>query len=326
MSKKIEEPIDINEIDKQIEQVEEITNPASDKPFDVAIEEARAALYENYAKSRKISNIVMLITVVLIIACFIMISQNNVGLRVAGYISAGAVVVGMIVYYILTKNKFPNETKKYIKFVTSTFNSYNYSLTEYSDVRCDHDEKIELAEILADKIYKNPNQVSSRNVVHGKYLNHTFKASDAAAYSGSGKSRKTNFVGKYIVIGNDLHFEGRFILINKLNENPVDLPDDLDDLVKLNEDELFEIYGPEGSDYNAVLGKSFVDSIRNTTPNDVLLNLVVVVWSGHTAIYASYSDSVIALPFEKEFNGQPMEQFKEQQAKLLSAACKLFGK
>ena len=326
MSKKVEEPIDINEIDKQLDHIEEIEKTISDKPFDVTIEEARVDLYNKYAKSRKISNIVMLITVVLVVACFIMIAQNNSVLQITGYICSGVVVVGMIVYYILTKNKFPNETKKYIKFVTTTFNSYNYSFTEFSDVKCDPDEKIETAEVIADKVYKNPNQVSSRNVVHGKYLNHTIKVADAAVYSGTGKTRKTNFVGKYIVLGNDLHFEGRFILVNKLKENAVDLPDELDGLVKLNEDELFEIYGPEGADYKAVLGNAFVDSISSLKPEDILLNLVVVVWSGHTAIYASYSDAVIALPFEKEFDGAAMTTFKEQQAKLLNAAVKLFEK
>lgn len=326
MSKKVEEPIDINEIDKEIENIETVETPVDSRPFGVLIEEARKDLFNEYSKSRKTSNIVLLITVALIIACFILISNNNTVLQIIGYVLGGAVVVGMIIYYILTKNTFPNKTKEYIKNVVTSCNSFNYDAIEYKDIFCDHDEKLELAEIIADKIFENPNQTSSRNVVRGKYLNHSFKTADAAIYSGSGKTRVTNFVGKYIVIGNDLHFEGRIVLNKQSLEKPVDLPNGVSDLTKHFDTEIFKIYAPENLDYKNVLNKDFIKTIENIEIDETLLNLTVVVWAGHTAIYASYSDAVIALPFDKEFNPIPMETFKRQQKELLQAACDLFEK
>lgn len=326
MSKKIEEPIDINKIDKEIEQVESIETIESDLPFKESIEKERVALYERYVKQKRISNIIMLITVVLVIGCFILISQQNPALMITGYVLAGLVIVGMIVYYVLTRNKLPDATKTYIKFITTRFNAHNYDSPEFTDVKCDHDEKLELADFISDKVHLNPNQVTSRNVVRGKYNGHNFLCADAALYSGSGKTRNTQFVGKYLTIGNDLHFEGRIVLVSKLKEGAVDLPTAIDDLVKLNEDELFEIYGAEGVDYNAVLGKDFISLIKKIVPAETLLNLVVVVWAGRTSIYASYSDPVMVLPFEKEFNAEAMDVFKKQQKELFSASVKLFEK
>ena len=87
-----------------------------------SIEKERVALYERYVKQKRISNIIMLITVVLVIGCFILISQQNPALMITGYVLAGLVIVGMIVYYVLTRNKLPDATKTYIKFITTRFN------------------------------------------------------------------------------------------------------------------------------------------------------------------------------------------------------------
>lgn len=326
MSKKIEEPIDIKKIDNEIEEKESVVAPDSELSFGETIENARTKIYESYRKQKKVSNITMLITVALVVGCFIMISQNNSVLQIIGYVLAGLVVVGMIVYYLLTKNKLPTATKEYIKFVTSTCNAHNYDSPEYTSVECDHDEKLELADFIADKVYLNPNQVVSRNVVRGKYLSHTFMCADAALYSGGQKTRTTNFVGKYITTTNDLHFEGRIVIVHKLEENAVDLPSAIEDLIKLNDNENFEIYGPEGLDYASVLGSEFLSMIQKPELGDKLLNLVVVVWAGRTSVYASYCDAIMVLPFEKEFSGETMDVFKKQQKQLLDATSKLFDK
>ena len=76
MSKKIEEPIDINKIDNEIEEKESVVAPDSELSFGETIENARTKIYESYRKQKKVSNITMLITVALVVGCFIMISQN----------------------------------------------------------------------------------------------------------------------------------------------------------------------------------------------------------------------------------------------------------
>ena len=326
MSKKLDKKIDVEQILEEVDKTEEIKKETSDAPFNEVIEEHRAALLAQYKKSRKISNIIMAITVLLVIGCFILISQKEVVCQIIGYVVAGLVIVGMLVYYFLTKNKFPTATKEYIKLVTSTLNGFNYRATEYTDVTSDPDEKLELAEIIADDIYKGINDISSRNLVRGAYLNHSFLVADAAIYSGSGKGKKTDFVGKYISIQNDLEFNGKIVLINKLAENSVDLPTNLEGLELVLEEGNFSIYASSDLKDKAesVLGKSFINTIQNLEIKDILLNINVVVWAGHTALYLSYADSIIALPFEKPFDGEPMEVFEKQQRQLFQALVGLF--
>lgn len=327
MSKNELNPVDIEKIDEQLDKTETVEKISDEVPFDQIIENKRLELYEMYKKNKIRSNIIMLITVVLVIACFIMISQKNQVLNIIGYSIAGAVIVGMIVYYILTRKKFPDATKDYIKLVTTTLNSYNYRATEFSDVTNDVEEKVELANIIADGIYERANQISSRNVVHGKYMSHSFTAADVALYSGSGKNRQTDFVGKYITIGNDLKFNGKIVIVKKLEENSVDLPTNLEDVELVLEEGQFAIYSSPAikDEVVSILGKNYVEMIKNLVLDTTLLNINVVVWAGNTAYYLSYSDGVISLPFEKPFDGKDIKIFEEQQRTLMHGSMEHFN-
>ena len=130
------EKLDINKIDEQLENAEVVKSLDESKDFGEIIEEGRKSLFDLYKKSRLRSNISMGITTVLLITAFIFISQTgNKVLPIIGYVIAGVVVVAMILFYVLTKNKFPNETKKYIELVTRSLNSYAFSGNEYKDVK-----------------------------------------------------------------------------------------------------------------------------------------------------------------------------------------------
>ena len=50
----------------------------------------------------------------------------------------------------------------------------------------------------------------------------------------------------------------------------------------------------------------------------------VVIWAGNTSYYLSYCDGVIALPFEKPFDGNEMKTFEEQQRTLLHGSMEHF--
>ena len=50
-----------------------------------------------------------------------------------------------------------------------------------------------------------------------------------------------------------------------------------------------------------------------------LLGFTVVIWAGHSAAYLSYTDAIIALPFERPFNGEAFDNYTSQQLELLNA-------
>lgn len=289
------------------------------------IEKARLDFLKSYKNSRRNSYIMMGVVFALAVASVIFITLNGMGFKIAGWSLVGAAVVGMLVYYIVTRNSLPNRTKAYIAVVNENLNSRNFSHQSITEARTDKNEKIDLTDILSDSVYKDLNNIASRNVVNGKYLGRTFKVADLGLYTGAGRNRMAAFVGKYASLPNDLHFEGRYIL-NIKGEKLVDLPTDLEGLVEvLNEDGLI-IYGKEGSKPASDLGKQFISAIKEIKTNNILLNVNIVIWGGHSASYCSYDDVIMTLPFEKPFDRSANEIYANNLVDIFEALSLLTKK
>ena len=295
-------------------------NPA----YDVTIENARLAFHKKFKNGRVRSYIMMAVVMVIAVASVICIFQNQTGFKIAGWVLIGTAVVGMLVYYVLTRNSMPRATKEYIALVNKEINTHNFADPRFTEVCTDKDERLDLTDPVADSIYKNLDNIASRNVINGKFLNRSFRAADVGLYSGQGRQRKAVFVGKYVSYFNDLHFEGRYI-INIKGETPVDLPDDIDDLGIVSDDNGVTIYGKAESKPAADLGKEFINKVKQVKVEKPLLNLNVVIWGGHTSIYASYDDVIMTLPFDKEFTKDANEKYLSDLLALLEA-CHLLMK
>lgn len=279
-----------------------------DVPYDQAIETARLNFHKYFKKGRNRSYIIMAIVMVVAVASVILVTQQNMALKITGWSLVGAALVGMIVYYIVTRNSMPNATKDYIALVNKELNQRNFKDTRMVDVTVDPKEKIDLSDVMTDAVFKGVNNIASRNVINGKFKDRSFRVGDLGLYSGAGRNRTSCFVGKYLSYPNDLHFENR-IVITKKGKNPVDLPSDIEDLAVLLEEENLFIYGKEGLKYESILGKEFVANIKNLEVDGSLLGFTIVIWGGHSAAYFSYDDTVMSLPFEKEFKAAPNEKY-----------------
>lgn len=299
-----------SQIDLEVVFVEKQTE--LEENYAEKIEAERLALYDAFKKSKRLSNIMMSVVLVIAIGSIFLVTYKEIpALQVVGWVLIGLAVVGMIVFYVLTHNKFPNKTKEYIKFITYALNQRNFDDTRFQEVHYNPKEKFEIADILSDGLYKEISQMSSRNVVRGKYDGHNFICADVALYEERNKRQRSPlFVGKYITLSNDLHFEGKVVLVSKNAEKAIDLPNALEDANILEDKDNFTIYGPEGTKVNELLGRDFAHRIKQIQIKEGLLNLSVVVWAGHTAVYASYTDDVMALPFNNAFPKEANEQFR----------------
>ena len=304
--KEVEE--DINSLFPGAEPIEK---PEPDTPpYDDVIEKARLEFSKIIKKNRIVSYILMGVVLAIAVASVIFLGMKEMGWKIAGWSLIGAAVLGMLVFYIATRNNIPNATKQYIAVVNRELNMRNFMDTQFTEVSTDKNEKMELADPISDAIYSNISNIASRNVINGKFAGRTFKVADMGLYSGAGKSRASAFVGKYVSYPNDLHFEGRYILVYK-GKVPTDLPTDIEDLKVLEESDNFVVYGKEGNKYRSDLGKEFLDQIERVDVEDHLLNLNIVIWSGHSAVYASYDDQIMTLPYQKNYDKQPNEQYAE---------------
>lgn len=312
-----EEPVE--DINSLLPEGTKIEKPVEGQmPYDEAIEKARLEFAKKFRSSRRNSYISMGVILAIAVASVIFIGLKGMVFKILGWSLIGTAVVGMIVYYIVTRNIMPNATKEYIALVNENLNMRNFAHESYTDASTDKNEKLEMSDPVSDRIYKDINNIASRNVINGKFLGREFKVGDMGLYSGAGRNRRSLFVGKYISYPNNLHFENRYIFVMK-GVAPVDLPDDLDDLKVLSEEGNMTIYGPENSKVEKDLGKDFINKVKDIAIEKSLLGLSLVIWSGHCSAYLSYDDVIMTLPFEKKFNKEANEQYANNQLDLFNA-------
>jgi len=294
----------------------------NDKDVHEDIEEHRKDLFAAYNKNRKMSNIMMTVVVLVVIGSMVLIMLNQGWSQIVGYSLAGAALIGLVIFSILTKNKFPMKSKEYIRFVTRKIDQFIYNNTEFQDVKVDLNEKYTIPGISVDRVFKSPVDIGSRNIVRGLYLGKGFSCGELALYTTKTEGKRTvkavAFIGKYLELQNTLHFEGRYI-INLQGEKPTDLPSDIDDLEKHHEDGNLTIYGPVGGDYSKDIPAKYLTALKKLKCEGHLLGVNVVLWAGHTGVYLSYDDPVVALPFDKPFEVEPQTAFKDHLLTTLEA-------
>ena len=287
-------------------------NEEDAKPYQVAIEDARSKLFKSYSKTRRITNIVMFAIVGAIAGIMFMIISNNQVLKIVGYSLAGTLLVGMIVYYILSRKLLPNRTKEYMEFVTTALRNRIFR-DGFSDLQHNPEEKWGLEDLAGDCIYKDATGINSRSIVRGVYKGHHFTYGEVALLRPSTRKQQVPplFVGRYVTLPNDMKFDGRFVFVYRNEKEPLDAPNAVEDLVVLEEKPDFVVYGPEGADYHKIFKGDFVNALRKIKIEKHLLNINVVVWGGHSAAYISYDDVIMSFPFDKPFDYESFEQSYE---------------
>ena len=283
-------------------------------PFNEAVEEKRKNIFVTYRKARSRNNIIMVAVVAVFIASMVLMVNENTKSwgTITGGCLIGATLLFLIVNYILTRNLFPNTTKNYIKFFMTTVDKYVFFGKNMEDQKLFYEKRYAIADVLVDRCYKDVIDCASRNIVEFSYKEKHVQCGELALYKQGVKKHQKQviFVGKYLVFDNDLHFEDRYI-INIKGSNPTDLPNDIEDLEVLKEQNRFTIYGKKGSNPEKDLGKDFLNNLKSIDCSAALLNVNIVVWAGHTFAYMSYDDSIVAIPFDNEINTGSYNQLKK---------------
>ncbi len=302
----------INENKEILENEEEIEEqPIKEtKSYDKVIEDARLDLFNSYSKSRRISNILMFAVVAAICGIMFMIISNNDVLRIIGYCLAGALILGMVLYYVLTRKNLPNKVKTYVPLVTKALNDKMFADSKFAGIETNEEEKLAMDDLVGDGVYVEANGINSRNVVRGTFKEHHFLYAEAALMRPSTRKQQVPplFVGRYISVPNQMKFDGRIILVFKNPKQPLDLPNAISDLVALEDKEDFSVYGPEGTNYHSLIGNNVIDRLQKLQIKGHLLNVNVVFWGGHTAAYLSYDDTILSVPFDKPFDKDGFEK------------------
>ena len=283
----------------------------NDKPFYEVVENERISISKSYKKTSMINNILLLVVAAVFIGSFILITRGTWG-QITGWVLIGVTIAGLVVYYLLSRKKYPELSRKYFKVFWEETNNYLFDDEQFSDCEIDIDERYQLSDVVAERAYKDIVSVASRNIVRGKYNGKEFSFGELGLYRPGPKkiSRDVVFVGRHLELNSKLSIGGRYIVNIRKEESPVDLPTDIEDLVVLHEDGLMTIYGEEGAKYEKDLDKSVLTQLQSLTCQAPLLNINVVFFDKKTFCYLSYDDSIVAIPFEKPIDAPSYEILK----------------
>ena len=290
-----------------------------------AIEEQRAPLFKEFKKSRLISNILTAVVLIICVAGMILVTNENLALKIVGWVILALGLVAMVVFYIVHKKRFEKNTRNYIGLVAELLNKESFANPNFKNVNVTGN-KLEIADVSGNGAYIDIYRVASRNTATGEYASMRFTFAEAAFFTKGEKknSERALFVGKYIDVLNGLKLNGN-VVIQMVAEKPIDQLNGLEGKEKLYEEGNFSIYGEKGLNYKEALGEQFISKIRKIEINNHLLNLAFSFWEGHTFAFLSYDDDVIAIPFDKPFNAEAFECYKKQLVQVFEA-LKYLGK
>lgn len=325
-NQEVEEKDPIEEQKKLDESLDtaELNEPESIETFSEKLEAQRQDFYKTYNGQRRLSNILLPIAGLLMAGSFILfLGVKEQWGKITGGCLIGATLVGMILFFIFTRNKLPNKSKEYIRNFALLSDNYVFSSQDIKNARVLLKKRYAIADFVPDRVYKDCIDIASRNIVEFEYKEHFVNVGELALYKQGAKrnQRALLFVGKYMSFSNEYHFEDRYI-INISSSKQTDLPNDIEDLVALKQQNQFAIYGKEGANPEKDLSKEIINNLKEINCGGALLNVNIVLWAGRTAVYLSYDDGIVSIPLDKKLNSGAFVQLRKNILDILEILVK----
>ena len=300
----------------QEETAIKIAKPAADgKPYYEVVEEERQKIIAEQKKSSRLSTISIICVLALSITGIFLLQVNPI----ISYVLMGVALVTLIIFSIIIRRVARPDIQGYIVKASTAVNEFTFADNRFADVTYDPSDKLLLEDVSSDGAFLDLVRTASRNLCEGFYNGRSFKVCEAAFFkTPQGKKQVPVFIGKYLSATNNLHFEGRIILVSK-GEQDADIPDGLGDLLQVENDGKYFAYAPSENSYKE-LDKKFIKAIKAIEVKNHLMNLTVIIWAGRTVVYASYDDATITLPFYEKYQEDTAVQYRENLIDLLEAA------
>ncbi len=311
-----ETPVESQPEEPQAEETAiEIQKPAADgKPYYEVVEEGRQNLLKEQKKSSRLSTISIIAVLALSITGVFLLQVN----AIISYVLMGVALVTLITFSIIIRRIARPDIQGYIVKASTAVNEFTFADNRFTNVKYDPTDKLQLEDVSGDGAFTDLVRTASRNICEGFYNGRSFKVCEAAFFkTPQGKKQIPVFIGKYLTATNDLHFEGRIVLVSK-GATDTDIPDGLGDLVQVENDGKFFAYAPNESTIKE-LDKKFIKAIKEIEVQGHLMNLTVIIWAGRTIVYASYDDATITLPFYEKYQEDTAVKYRENLVQLLDA-------
>ena len=300
--------------EQEVDNSIEIKKPTADsRPYAEVVEEERTKVLAQNKLSSRLSTISIIVVLALSITGIVLLNM----VPIVAYILMGVAVATLIVFSIVIRRIARPDVQGYIVKASTAINEFTFADNRFTKVSYDPTDKLQLEDVSSDGAFSDLARVASRNVVEGLFEERSFKVCETAFFKANGKKQMPVFIGKYLTAVNDLHFEGRIVLISK-GDTDADIPDGIDDLKQIENEGKFFAYATDENTYK-VLDKKFIKAIKAIKVTKHLMNLTVIVWAGRTIVYASYDDPTITLPFYEKYQADTAVDYRNNLIEMLQA-------
>ncbi len=252
-----------------------------------------------------------------------------IAILVVGMIYPDAItylLIGIAVYFILVfaltrwqRKKMDDGVKKYLNVYSLYTESYAYDPSTYKDVTIKFEEKLD-KEVVDKLEYVNDCiEIGSRNIVRYTLNGTKGYTGDVSIKTGEKKVRKTHkvgFVGKLVILPLELKQEGRILCYLKgLGDAE---PSKLDDVNKIDIPELSSAWSVYASDDSLakVFTPKLVKELNGLSCDSILNDVLISFNEGQLLIGLSYSDDLMVIPLEKEFDSTGFNHFRNDMNKV----------
>lgn len=325
-AEEVKEETQVN-LDSNIQffELEPITDP--DEAVRL-VNESRISFMEFHKKTMKNTKILQIIFLIVVAGAIFAASFFPAMLTIT--------IVLVSVYFIMmffqtkrTRNKMNQIVEDYIVRYGLLIDSYVYG-NDYmlKDIRLAYKYKIEQEEIVKNDIYKDVIKTQSRDYIKGKIIGVDFFCSDVSFKIGTSlkdKNYKVPAVGKMLKFNLKLKTEGKVIIY--LSNTKEGKPTNLDGLekIKINDlDEKFEVYA-SSTEASSIINASLIKSLSSFEINDNLVDLVINITDKATYVLLSYSDKIMVIPYEKEYEKESLLQYNRDVSNVIGTVNSLIN-
>lgn len=292
--------------------VAEVVNPDENEdvtPHDRVVinslEEHKAAFKKTYNKSRIVSYAASAVVLVIVVIAFTVIMPiKDVGAW-AGIIITIVTLIASSVFSRYNRKIIEDKVHTYMKAYGDEFSRISFEDSKIDNYSVDYAGKISEEAFTEARFLKNIIRTNSRNLVMYDVGVWHVEYADYVAYRPDGKRASSAFYGKYLFGVREKSINGRIAIYIKadpmLHRETVG-PDDIDDLVLIEDTPLYRIHATN-TELAKKVSKEALDALLEIVPNRDLADVTVMLFDNKIGVTLTYSEAIMNVPYKEEIDG-----------------------
>lgn len=308
---------EVEEVNAENVVFEEALAPSLDEEvLAKTIEDKRLAFFDYYKKQKRNSMIILVISLILVVAGLILISQFP-NLFTVGLIVILLFFVGTFLYSRKTKKEMDVLVNEYISAFLLQVDSFALDANKFKDAKRNTKFRFSDDELKRTRFIKDVTSTGCRDVIEAYVNNKKVRIADAVLKVKSTDPKKKSdvavFLGKlYLLEDESMKSELRTVVYLKGGKDSVG-PTDINGLEDVKIDGLKEGYTvySENPDVKKVINKKVIDLLNKFTINDLLIDVVISINQNGTYIGCSYADDIMVIPLLNPYTLKGTKQYQQ---------------